>query len=70
MDPPIAAYLEGIGFNKWSRPFFPGKRYNIMTSNYAESFNNKIKDARTFPITIFWNSFGSHYSLDFLNDVV
>ncbi|XP_062085852.1 uncharacterized protein LOC133791959 [Humulus lupulus] len=27
--------------------------YNIMTSNYAESFNNKTRDARSFPITTF-----------------
>ncbi|XP_062075352.1 uncharacterized protein LOC133779401 [Humulus lupulus] len=53
MDPPIASYLEGIGFDKWSRPLFPGKRYNIMTGKYVESFNNKTKDARTFPVTIF-----------------
>ena len=24
-----------------------------MTSNYAESFNNKTRDARTFPVTTF-----------------
>ncbi|XP_062100885.1 uncharacterized protein LOC133806813 [Humulus lupulus] len=27
--------------------------YNIMISNYAESFNNKTRDARSFPITTF-----------------
>ncbi|XP_062118315.1 uncharacterized protein LOC133831929 [Humulus lupulus] len=27
--------------------------YNIMTSNYAESFNNKTRDARSFSITTF-----------------
>ncbi|XP_062100656.1 uncharacterized protein LOC133806582 [Humulus lupulus] len=28
-------------------------RYNIMISSYAESFNNKTLDARSFPITTF-----------------
>ncbi|XP_062112671.1 uncharacterized protein LOC133823840 [Humulus lupulus] len=27
--------------------------YNIMTNNYAESFNNKTRDARSFSITTF-----------------
>ncbi|XP_024993300.1 uncharacterized protein LOC112527050 isoform X2 [Cynara cardunculus var. scolymus] len=53
MNPAIAEYLEGIGFDRWSRAYFPGNRYNIMTSNYAESFNTKTKEARTFPITTF-----------------
>ncbi|XP_062085525.1 uncharacterized protein LOC133791622 [Humulus lupulus] len=52
-DSAIAQYLEGMGFDKWSRAYFPGNRYNIMTSNYAESFNNKTRDARSFPITTF-----------------
>ncbi|XP_062085526.1 uncharacterized protein LOC133791623 [Humulus lupulus] len=52
-DPAIAQYLEGMGFDKWSRAYFPGNRYNIMTSNYAESFNNKTRDARSFSITTF-----------------
>ncbi|XP_062080373.1 uncharacterized protein LOC133785134 [Humulus lupulus] len=53
MNPSIAEYLEGIGFNKWYRLFFHGKRYNILTSNYAKSFNNKTSDERTFPVTNF-----------------
>ncbi|XP_062104027.1 uncharacterized protein LOC133815175 [Humulus lupulus] len=48
-DPAIAQYLEDIG----SRAYFPGNKYNIMTSNYVESFNNKTRDARSFPITTF-----------------
>ncbi|XP_062093532.1 uncharacterized protein LOC133799538 [Humulus lupulus] len=52
-DPAIAQYLEGMGFDKWSRAYFPGNRYNIMISNYAESFNNKTQDARSFSITTF-----------------
>ncbi|XP_062106158.1 uncharacterized protein LOC133817606 [Humulus lupulus] len=52
-DPAIASYLEGIGFERWSRAYFPRSRYSVMTSNYAESFNNKTGDAMTWPITTF-----------------
>ena len=52
-DPRIATYLEEIGKEKWSCAYFPGVRYNVMTSNYAESFNNKSRDARKYPITTF-----------------
>ncbi|KAM6553305.1 hypothetical protein CsatB_014067 [Cannabis sativa] len=51
MNPAVAKYLEEIGFEKWVRSYFPGVRYNVMTSNWAESFNNTTKDARGFPIT-------------------
>ncbi|PON58048.1 hypothetical protein PanWU01x14_169790 [Parasponia andersonii] len=39
-DQAIATYLEEIGIEKWSRANFSAIRYNIMTSNNAESFNN------------------------------
>ena len=48
--PAIAQYLQDIGFEKWSRVYFPGNRYDVMTSNYAESFNNKTKEARSWPV--------------------
>ena len=46
------SYLQGIGFQKWARAHFPGNRYNIMTTNIAESMNNVLKYARRLPITI------------------
>ena len=49
----IVTYLEEIGVEKWSRAFFPGVHYNVMTSNYAESFNSKSRDARKYLITTF-----------------
>ena len=49
--PGIAAYLEAIGLERWSRALFPGKRYNVMTSNYAESFNSQCRNARKYPIS-------------------
>ncbi|KAH0709814.1 hypothetical protein KY284_011241 [Solanum tuberosum] len=35
--PKAAETLERIGFHTWSRAFFLGNRYNIMTSNIAKS---------------------------------
>ena len=51
MDPAIAAYVESIGFEKWARPYCPRDRYNIMTSNAAESFNSVTEEFRKYPIT-------------------
>ncbi|PON33763.1 hypothetical protein PanWU01x14_350010 [Parasponia andersonii] len=44
-DQAIANYLEEIGIEKWSCANFSAIRYNIMTSNKAESFNNTSRDA-------------------------
>ncbi|KAM6556547.1 hypothetical protein CsatB_003566 [Cannabis sativa] len=52
MDPPIAAYVDNIGLEKWARPYCLGDRYNIMTNNAAESLNNVTEDIICFPI--FW----------------
>ncbi|XP_062105306.1 uncharacterized protein LOC133816962 [Humulus lupulus] len=51
-DLAIAQYLENqVGFEKWARSFFPGHRYNLMTTGIAESWNNVIAEARGWPIT-------------------
>ena len=36
--------------DRWSRAHFPGERYNIMTSNSAESINAMSRFARRLPI--------------------
>ncbi|XP_030483701.2 uncharacterized protein LOC115700272 [Cannabis sativa] len=51
MNVAIAQYLEEIGFDKWVRSYFLGVHYNVMTSTWAESFNNTTKNARGFLIT-------------------
>lgn len=38
------------GVEKWSRAHFPGERFNIMTSNSAESVNALSRYARKLPI--------------------
>ncbi|XP_062103698.1 uncharacterized protein LOC133814801 [Humulus lupulus] len=51
-DLAIAQYLENqAGFEKWARSFFPGHRYNLMTTGIAESWNNVIGEALGWPIT-------------------
>ncbi|KAM6553975.1 hypothetical protein CsatB_014737 [Cannabis sativa] len=52
MDPAIATYVEQIGFEKWARPYCLGDRYNIMTSNAAESFNKVTEEFKKYPVTI------------------
>lgn len=48
--PELAGYLEEAGPQLWSRVHFPGDRYNIKTSNIAESINAAVKKAKGFPI--------------------
>ena len=44
--------LQKCGPEKWSRAHFRGDRYNIMTSNSAESINALTKEARQMPIVM------------------
>ncbi|GKB27162.1 transposase, MuDR, MULE transposase domain protein [Tanacetum coccineum] len=44
--------LEEAGFDKWSRAYYPGNRYNYMTSNSVESINSLTKHVRKVPITM------------------
>lgn len=50
MDAGCAKYLVDIGVEHWARSHFPGKRYNIMTSNLAESWNSVLREAREYPV--------------------
>ncbi|KAK0588532.1 hypothetical protein LWI29_002170 [Acer saccharum] len=46
-----ARYVTDAGFDRWSRAYSPRKRYNIMSTNIAESMNNAIKGCKELPIT-------------------
>ncbi|XP_073022686.1 uncharacterized protein [Primulina eburnea] len=49
--PCITKYPEGsIDREKWARAYFPGSRYNIMTTNGSESINAKLVFARELPM--------------------
>lgn len=49
-SPLCANYLRGIGISHWTRVYFQGKRYNLMSSNAAESLNAALAKALEFPI--------------------
>nr|AAD25591.1 Mutator-like transposase [Arabidopsis thaliana] len=46
--PKDADFLEKVGFEKWSRCHFKRDKYNIDTSNYAESINGVFRKARKY----------------------
>lgn len=48
--PTTSRIMLQAGVHKWSRAHFPGERFNIMTSNSAESINALSKYARKLPI--------------------
>lgn len=49
-SPLCANYLRRIGISHWTRVYFQGKRYNVMSSNVAESLNAALAKALEFPI--------------------
>ena len=43
-------FIEEMGLANWSRVHFTGERYNLMSSNIAESLNNALLPARGSPV--------------------
>ncbi|XP_024015304.1 protein FAR1-RELATED SEQUENCE 3-like [Eutrema salsugineum] len=51
MYPDAADYLDRtVGEEKWARCYFPGDRYNIDTTNCAESINGVFVEARKYSL--------------------
>ncbi|XP_013617228.1 PREDICTED: uncharacterized protein LOC106323688 [Brassica oleracea var. oleracea] len=50
LNPDLHAYLERADVRKWARAHFRGDRYNLLTSNIAESINKALSGARSLPI--------------------
>ncbi|KAK2655286.1 hypothetical protein Ddye_008338 [Dipteronia dyeriana] len=46
-----AQYVTAVRFDRWSRAYSPRKRYNILSTNIAESMNNALKGCKELPIT-------------------
>ncbi|KAL0533896.1 hypothetical protein IC582_028171 [Cucumis melo] len=46
-------YLNDVGIARWSRVHCLGRRYNMMTTNIAESMNSILKEPRDLPIASF-----------------
>ncbi|KAH0661352.1 hypothetical protein KY284_026283 [Solanum tuberosum] len=57
-----AEHLESVGFHRWSRAFCPGNRYNIMTSNIAESMNAMFEVEREFPIVALFDEINMKFA--------
>ncbi|XP_047268713.1 uncharacterized protein LOC124898787 [Capsicum annuum] len=58
----VANYLQKIGFDKWSRAYFPENRYNKLSSNIVKSVNAILKEEREFPITALFNDISKRWS--------
>ncbi|XP_022156795.1 uncharacterized protein LOC111023629 [Momordica charantia] len=50
-DNGVGTYLEEVGLSRWARTHCPKRRYNMMTTNIAESMNALLKEARELPVT-------------------
>ena len=51
-NPPVHAWLTEIGYERWASSHFPGKRFNLVTTNISECVNALFKEAREYPVTI------------------
>ncbi|XP_073049426.1 uncharacterized protein [Primulina eburnea] len=64
--PSVATYLEKSSSpNKWSRTFCRGNRYDIMTTNGAESINSRLSEERELPIIALLNAIQNMVSVWF-----
>ncbi|KAL1190833.1 Protein FAR1-RELATED SEQUENCE 6 [Cardamine amara subsp. amara] len=50
LHPVLHGYLERADVRMWARVHFPGDRYNLTTTNIAESMNKVLAKTRSFPI--------------------
>lgn len=56
LDMSLTEYLEDVDFHRWSRAHFPGNRYDVMTTNIAESVNSMFLEEKELPIIALFNS--------------
>ncbi|XP_073152325.1 protein FAR1-RELATED SEQUENCE 4-like [Henckelia pumila] len=64
--PSVTAYLDkSTSPDKWSRAFCRGNRYDIMTTNGAESINYRLSEERELPIIAMLNALQSMVSVWF-----
>ncbi|XP_024009774.1 uncharacterized protein LOC112085043 [Eutrema salsugineum] len=50
ISPIVGNYLVEAGVEKWARCKFPGFRYDVRTTNLAESINAALKSPREYPV--------------------
>ncbi|PHT58108.1 hypothetical protein CQW23_00471 [Capsicum baccatum] len=64
--PEAAHVLENVhDFEKWSQAHFPGNRYDVMTTNIAESLNSILMDERKYPVSYIFNLIARKFSEKF-----
>ncbi|XP_047259208.1 uncharacterized protein LOC124891524, partial [Capsicum annuum] len=64
--PEAAHVLENVlGFEKLSRAHFPNNRYDVMTTNIAESLNSVLMDEREYPVSYIFNSIAKKFCKKF-----
>ncbi|XP_060179031.1 uncharacterized protein LOC132609179 [Lycium barbarum] len=51
-----------IRFDKWCRAYFPANRYDVLTTNIAESLNSMLRDKREYPVTTLFTSISRRFS--------
>ena len=51
VKPKVYEKLMDDDVRKWSRAYCPVRRYDLMTTNIAESMNSALRHARKLPIT-------------------
>lgn len=54
-----------LGFEKWSRAHFTGNRYDVMTTNIAESLNSVLMDEWEYPVLYIFNSIARKFGEKF-----
>ena len=60
--PEEAFVLEhDVGFEKWSKAYFPCNRYDVMTTNIVEPLNAMLIDEREYPIASIFNSIAKRF---------
>lgn len=50
ISPVIGNYLNNADVTKWARCMFPGFRFDIRTTNPAESINSALRTPREYPV--------------------
>ncbi|KAL5558548.1 hypothetical protein UlMin_034759 [Ulmus minor] len=51
VQPRLGPYLQEVGYERWSRAYSEGCRYNIITTNISECINAILVKERELPVT-------------------
>ncbi|KAF3636325.1 hypothetical protein FXO38_24247 [Capsicum annuum] len=57
----VACLEHNIGFEKWSRVYFPDNQFNFMTTNIIESLSLILLDEKEYPVEAIFNSIAHRF---------